>query len=135
MGTAWPEVVVGVAAAAVMQLASVSTLASPPGAPVNVGAKVGFDLDMLDGDGLYGQPDSLRALDYEFCIPAHERYAAEVRAIDPTVQIFSSSPGRVACTENEYLAIGNTHQSGFRSVLFELASLPYVRRIEPAYFE
>ncbi|MFQ5583837.1 MAG: hypothetical protein ACE5GL_05325 [Calditrichia bacterium] len=105
---------------------------SEPVAPV---LKIAFDLDRLNEAGLYGPPDGLRALSYEFCIPAREDYADEVKAIDPTIDISAGSPGRVDCSEDQFLCMGNTHQKNFREVLLRLAALPYVDRIEESVFE
>jgi hypothetical protein len=102
---------------------------------IDTRSKITFNLEQLNEKGLYGQPDGLRALHYEFCIPGDPRHAAEVRQIDPTIQIFKTSPGRVGCTEGEYLCVGNTHQPDFRMVLYKLANLPYVKRIDQAFFE
>ena len=62
-------------------------------------------------------------------------HAAEVREIDPSIQVFAKSKGRIGCGPGEYLCVGSTHQPGFQTVLFKLASLPYVRRIDQAFFE
>lgn len=94
-----------------------------------------FDLSRLNSDGLLGPPDGLRALSYEFCIPAGEAYVTQVEAIDSTAAIPRSSPGRIGCGEGEYLASGHTHQPDFREVLIRLSHLPYVDRIEQAHFE
>ena len=102
---------------------------------VDPGSKITFSLEKLDGSGLYGPPDGLRALHYEFCIPGDPQHEAEVRQIDPTIQISKTSPGRVGCTEGEYLCVGHTHQPDFRMVLNKLANLPYVKRIDQAFFE
>lgn len=98
------------------------------------GDKIGFDLSRLDAAGLYGPPDGLRALDYEFCIPDRVQAIAAVRAIDASVRIFRS-PGRIGCASDRLLCIGNTHQSGYREVLAALARLTFVERIEEAHFE
>jgi hypothetical protein len=116
-----------------MASAIVVLLVSATGAQQN--GKIKFDLSKLDEHGLQGPPDGLRALDYEFCIPGQKRYADEVKAIDPRVNIHTRSPGRVGCAEHEYLVIGNTHQPDYRAILAKLAALPYVRRIEQTFFE
>jgi len=90
---------------------------------------------MLDDSGLYGPPDGLRALSYEFCIPAGESYAALVRSVDPTVQVSPGSRGRIGCRNGQQLCIGHTHQQKFRDVLRRLAELEYVERIEQSWFE
>jgi hypothetical protein len=94
-----------------------------------------FDLDKLNSEGLFGPEDGLRALSYEFCIPASEARVKEVEAIDSTVAIQRSSPGRIGCIEAEYLAIGQTHQPDFLEVLVRLSRLPYVNEIQEAHFE
>jgi hypothetical protein len=70
----------------------------PPAPPDAVNAKIHFDLSEFDDDGLYGPPDGLQAAMYEFCIPARADMAAEVSSIDPTVQIYAGSPGRIGCS-------------------------------------
>lgn len=95
-------------------------------------AKIQFDLSVLNDEGLAGPPDGLRAISYEFCIPATLLAEAEVRAIDPTAEVFKGPSGRVGCSESQALVIGSTHQSDFRAVLLKLASLPYVERIIPS---
>jgi hypothetical protein len=92
--------------------------------------KIAFDLSGFNDHGLYGPPDGLRAAMYEFCIPARADLAAKVASIDPTVQIYAASPGRIGCTGDEYLCIGSTGQPGFRDVLANLARLDYVTRIQ-----
>jgi hypothetical protein len=96
---------------------------------------IGFELCDLDAQGLIGPPDGKRAVDYEFCIPAGEGFAAEVRAIDATARVHPGSPGRIGCGPDEVLVIGNTHRPDFAFVLQRLAELPYVERIERAWFE
>ena len=98
-------------------------------------AKITFSLDQLNQDGLCGPPGGLRALHYEFCIPGEAAPAAQVREIDPTIQIYPKSRGRIGCGQGEYLCVGSTHQPGFRTVLVRLAGLPFVRRIDQAFFE
>jgi hypothetical protein len=98
-------------------------------------SKITFALDHLNQDGLCGSPGGQRALHYEFCIPGDPTHAAQVRGIDPTIEIFPKSRGRISCGPGEYLCVGNTHQPGFKTVLVKLASLPYVKRIDQAFFE
>jgi hypothetical protein len=97
--------------------------------------KIRFDLSQLNEDGLAGPPDGRRALHYEFCIPAREELAAEVRRIDTTVQIVIYSPGRIGCTENEFLCMGHTHRRDFSEALAKLALLDYIPHIEQSFFE
>jgi hypothetical protein len=113
------------------------TAVSPTLPPVEeaVSRKIRLDLASLNQDGLYGPPDGLRALSYEFCIPARQELAAEVRGIDPTIQVFPNSRGRIGCSNDQYLCIGSTHQPGFRVVLARLAKLDYVARIDPSFAE
>ena len=98
-------------------------------------AKVTFDLKQLDTDGLYGEADSKRALSYEFCIPADINKVNEVMAIDPSAVVYKSSPGRINCTGNEYLVLGDTFQKGYIVTLKQLTGLDYITRIVQAHFE
>ena len=97
--------------------------------------KIQFDLNKLNDEGLQGAPDSLLALSYEFCIPDKIEYVSEVMAIDPTVVVYKQSPGRIGCTEQEYLCIGNTATDDYLEVLKNLAKLNYVKEIREAFFE
>jgi hypothetical protein len=98
-------------------------------------AVIGFDIGRLNADGLQGPPSGLRALDYEYCIPADESAVAEVAAIDPSSRFMPGSRGRIGCGEGQTLVLGNTHQPGFRAILESLAALPYATRIVEAHFE
>jgi hypothetical protein len=108
---------------------------APPLGEGDLSPKIRLDLSGVNADGLYGPPNGSRALAYEFCIPARQEAADEVRAIDPTVQIYPSSRGRIGCTREQYLCIGSTHQPGYRAVLANLAQLDYVARIDPSHAE
>jgi hypothetical protein len=96
---------------------------------------IGFDLCDLDAQGLVGPPGGKRAVDYEFCIPSGAGFEAQVRAIDASASFQSGPPGRVGCGPGQVLVIGNTHRPDFAFVLQRLAELPYVERIERAWFE
>ncbi len=110
-------------------------IAAVPRGDAAPSAVMGLDLADLDEDGLRGPPDGLRAVDYEFCIPAAAAAREAVGRIDSSARFFPSGRGRIGCGEQEILVLGNTHQPGFRGVLLALASLPYVVRIEEAFFE
>jgi hypothetical protein len=130
-------VVRGPAQVAVLSLALSLAAAPAPGVEPHeplVGV-IGFDLCEMDADGLVGPPGGKRALDYEFCIPAGAGFAAQVQAIDATARLSPGSPGRVGCGPDEVLVLGNTHRPDFAFVLQQLAGLPYVERIERAWFE
>lgn len=107
----------------------------PAGAIDDSNAKIHLDLSSLDDRGLYGPPNGLRALHYEFCIPASPLAIEQVTAIDRTATIHPGSSGRSGCGSAAALAIGSTHQADFRTVLLRLASLPFVERIIPCHFE
>jgi hypothetical protein len=94
-----------------------------------------FDLDQINRDGLIGPPDGLRSVMYEFCIPADSASVAEVRAIDPSLELYPASPGRVTCSDAQILCIGTTHQADWRTILERLASLDYVTRIDETFWE
>ncbi|MBE9155646.1 hypothetical protein IQ265_02155 [Nodosilinea sp. LEGE 06152] len=106
-----------------------------PPAGSSASDKIAFDLSTLDENGLYGPPDGKRSLDYEFCIPVGDAYAQAVGAIDPSVQLFPQSRGRIGCGEGEVLAIGHTNQANYDTILIELAHLDYIERIQPVDWE
>jgi hypothetical protein len=116
-----------------LALAAGSAFAVEPHAPV--ADVIGFDMSDIDADGLVGPPGGKRALDYEFCIPEGDAFAAEVQEIDASARLQLGSPGRIGCGPDQVLVIGNTHRPDFAVVLQRLAELPYVERIERAWFE
>jgi len=97
--------------------------------------KITFDISKLNEDGLYGPPGGKRALSYAFCIPDADGIKAEVAAIDPSVNFYAGSPGRIGCNSKQVLCIGSTHQEDFEGVIQDLAQLPYVQRIDESVFE
>ncbi len=109
--------------------------AEQPDSAMPAPAVIAFDLADIDDNGLIGPEDGKRAVDYEYCIPNDADAESEVRAIDPSARVMSESRGRIGCTADQRLVLGNTHQPAFRSVLYRLAELPYVQRIEQAFFE
>jgi len=98
-------------------------------------AKIKFRLDGIRPDGLRGSPDGLVSVAYEFCVPANDRVYQEVRRIDPSVKIYPSSPGRIGCSKDQTLCIGETHQPRWRDVLKDLSSLKYIAEIRESFFE
>ncbi|MBF2048913.1 MAG: hypothetical protein IGS54_16375 [Elainella sp. C42_A2020_010] len=92
--------------------------------------KITFDLTAISPAGLIGGATSLQSVSYEFCIPASETHRIEVQAIDPSVQYFPHSRGRIGCGDDQILCIGHTHQPRWREILHQLADLDYVERID-----
>jgi len=97
--------------------------------------KINLDLTQISPAGLIGPPDGLRSLSYELCVPATAGVMRQVQAIDPSLQFYPRSPGRIGCRADQVLAIGNTHQPRWRRVLIQLAQQPYVAKIEPFWGE
>lgn len=97
--------------------------------------KIKFRINNIRPDGLRGAPDGLVSVSYEFCIPADEQAYQEVLRIDPGIQINAASPGRIACADNQALAIGETNQPHWRDVLQKLSLLPYIAEIRESFFE
>jgi hypothetical protein len=96
--------------------------------------KVGIDFKSIDEQGLTGPEGGKVSVSYEFCIPRDERLWKRVTGIDRTAER-SASPGRIRCTDEQWLVTGNTHQANYKRVLYELAALPEVVRIQQAFFE
>lgn len=97
--------------------------------------KIKIDFKNLDTDGLSGASTGKVAVHYEFCIPSGEKHWETVRAIDPTAQKHPGSSGRIGCGGSTMLIIGTTHQKNYRRVLYDLASLTFVERIEETFWE
>lgn len=97
--------------------------------------KIKLDFRSLDAEGLSGKPGGKVALNYEFCIPAEAGMWKQVRKIDSSATLQKGAKGRIGCSEQQWLVIGSTHQKNYQRVLFELASLPYVERIEQTFWE
>lgn len=96
--------------------------------------KVSLDFKRFDKDGLAGPPGGKIAASYEFCIPVSKKMMERVKKIDPTAQR-SLGKGRIGCTDGQWLMVGSTHQPNFQRVLFELASLPFVKEIQETFYE
>lgn len=95
-------------------------------------AKIKFDYSSIDDNGLR---NGKVAVDYEFCIPADAAILDQVIKIDQGVRVMKSSKGRIGCTDQQWLCINSTHSAGWKTKLFEIASLSYVERIEETFYE
>lgn len=100
----------------------------------NILNKITFDISRISPEGLIGSDDNLRSLSYEFCIPKNPEYLTQIKDIDPKIS-FSNSNGRIGCTENQYLGIGDTHKPNWREILMAIANLDYVERIDQFFGE
>lgn len=98
-------------------------------------SKIKFLLDNIHADGLRGPPGGKTSVAYEFCVPTDNRNLQEVRQIDPNVQIYQGSKGRIGCTSSQTLIIGSTSQPHWKEVLTAISALPYVLEIQEAFFE
>jgi hypothetical protein len=98
-------------------------------------AKIQFDLEAIDNDGLIGASDGKRYLGYEFCIPKQEDILQTVRSINPDLQFLAGSRGRIGCTESQYLVIGNTSSPNWRSQLLQLVELEEIQLIQQVFWE
>lgn len=94
-------------------------------------SKINFNTASISDEG---QLDGV-TLAYEFCIPRDSVKLKKVRKVDANVEVFTGSPGRIGCTEVQWLCISHTQQSGFRQVLRRLARLDFVERIDRCWFE
>lgn len=103
--------------------------------PAESAQKITFDLSGLSAAGLIGPETGRRSISYEFCIPATAAHLTEVTTIDPSVQHFSGSRGRIGCTRDQYLCIGDTNQPNWHEILLTLASLDYIERIDQFFGE
>lgn len=95
-------------------------------------AKIHFNLNEIDENGLIGPETGKHSVAYEFCIPLENTKRKEVAKIDSSVQFYANSRGRVGCGESFYLCIG---EGATKEVLLKLARLDYILSIEPFYGE
>jgi hypothetical protein len=107
---------------------------APPTASPDMQArnKINLDLSQIDDQGMIGAAGAQRRAAYEFCVPDDASKLSAVRAIDPSVQCTLGTPGRIRCSRDQYLCIG---EGGTRDTLLRLASLDFVERIDPFYGE
>lgn len=94
--------------------------------------KIAFDYSTIDADGLR---NGEVAVDYEFCIPAHEEIVQQVMKIDPGIRIMKGSNGRIGCSKSQWLCINTTHSEGWKDKLHRIAYLEYVDRIQETFYE
>ncbi len=97
--------------------------------------KITFDLNLIGEDGLTKNPGGEVAIDYEYCIPADEKRAAELKKIDPSLKIHHKAKGRIGCSQSQWLCMGNTHQENWRKILLQITELDYVKQIDRTFFE
>ena len=97
--------------------------------------KIQIDFRRLDENGLTGPIGGKVAVNYEFCLPANEKYWKKIKQVDQTAQKQPGAKGRVGCDGRQWLVIGSTHQPNYRRVLYELAALPYIDRILQTFWE
>ncbi len=97
--------------------------------------KIHLDFSQIDPDGRTGPPGGKVVVNYEFCVPAQEKFWKTVQKIDSTVIRQAGTSGRIGCGKGQCLIIGSTAQPKYRRVLYELASLPFVPKIEQTYWE
>ena len=102
---------------------------------VHPSPKVGFDVNSLDKEGLITESDKRIAINYEFCIPSNTQCLNEVIRIDPSLKIYKKAKGRIPCSKQEWLCMGNTQQKFSRQKIQSLAELTYIKRIQRAYLE
>ncbi|MCH2176133.1 MAG: hypothetical protein MK193_10450 [Lentisphaeria bacterium] len=89
-----------------------------------------FDKD-LGPQKRYGLPST----HFEFKIPKNEEFKREVLAIDPSLEFFCNSKGRIGADTNECLVIGYSLQHNLPLILENLSDLNYVTKIVPCYWE
>lgn len=97
--------------------------------------KIQLDFRSLDAEGLRGPASGKVAVNYEFCVPKNDKYWAKVQKTDPTARKYESGKGRINCSDQHWLVVGSTNQKNYQRVLYELAALPYVNRIEEVFWE
>jgi hypothetical protein len=97
--------------------------------------KITLQLDERGPTGHMLSQDASIAVDYEFCIPYSDQPLREIHQIDPTITCQNGPSGRIGCTDDEYLCIGNTSLKDARDVLCRLSLLDAIERIEQTFWE
>jgi hypothetical protein len=87
-------------------------------------SKITFSLDEIDENGMLGDEDSKRMVAYIFRIEANANMKRQIHRIDPSIRFF--------LRKDEYQCIGG---GATKERLLRLASLPYIKKIEPFYGE
>jgi hypothetical protein len=98
-------------------------------------AKIIFNINDINSQGLRGNETSMRSVSYEFCIPTDKDIARKIKKIDPSLKLYTRARGRINCNNIETLAIGNTHQSQWETILLNLSSQEYIYEIHETFFE
>jgi hypothetical protein len=96
-------------------------------------SKMNFEFSKLDKHGLIKKRGT--SLAYEFCIPNNETYLDKIKEIDESISIYKSGSGRIGCSNNEILCIGETHNKDYKRILTQIAELEYVKSINESFFE
>jgi len=96
-------------------------------------SKMNFEFSKLDKNGLIKKRGI--SLAYEFCIPNNETYLNKIKEIDESISIYKSGSGRIGCSNNEILCIGETHNKDYKRILTQIAELEYVKSINESFFE
>ncbi len=96
-------------------------------------SKMNFEFSKLDKNGLIKKRGI--SLAYEFCIPNNETYLDKIKEIDESISIYKSGSGRIGCSNNEILCIGETHNKDYKRILTQIAELEYVKSINESFFE
>ena len=94
--------------------------------------KIEFDYSAID---VHGLRNGEVAVDYEFCIPAHEEFVQQVLKIDSGIRVMKGSVGRIGCSKSQWLCINTTHSEGWKDKLHRIAYLDYVDRIQETFYE
>jgi len=96
-------------------------------------SKMNFEFSKLYKNGLIKKRGI--SLAYEFCIPNNETYLDKIKEIDESISIYKSGSGRIGCSNNEILCIGETHNKDYKRILTQIAELEYVKSINESFFE
>ncbi|MEN8928909.1 MAG: hypothetical protein ABF242_06245 [Flavobacteriales bacterium] len=99
----------------------------------NAEEKMNFSFSKLDKKGLI--KDRGTSLAYEFCIPNTEANLNEIKAIDETIAVYKSSKGRIGCSKEEILCIGETADKDYKKILIAISNKTYVKSINESFFE
>ena len=104
--------------------------------PPEILQKIGFDLNQFDNEGLLNTSEGKQSIIYEYCIPRAQQAVSMISTIDFTIDVKTDTPGsKVNCGSNEALVTGSSHQDSFKAIIVQIASLPFVKKIEQSRLE
>jgi hypothetical protein len=135
----------------------------PPSTRPEFSSKVQFEAGEISAEGLVGKAGGQRSFSYEFCVPQPLPHSAtravgssssvdrsdlggdedaleQVLRIDPTIQHYSSSRGRIKCPSDKVLCVAETYGEDrapweWKEILHQLSELSFIESFVQSFGE